>query len=409
MFRFTFNSSSSAGLRPKCRATFPSGSRQGCLLHEHSTSTEMMTRRTSKYTTRVQRSHRQATIYPLCGIQSMRCRCDKGRLTRNLAPDPSQSEMQYAVEHRGHKVEHSRRTLQDPAYSGPSMRNRLDHTQRARLARAGRNALERLRHTSVELRTPLVPEKNAQHSQDLPWEAEVRRPSPDHRKADPLKSLRQVQDQGHSSLFFCLQDFPHCALSSSVTTIRGVPLPAILLLPLCHFWRSQGFPPASQSWHERNRPFTCDILRNQEEHRRAGLLRPFFALHQLLQELHGFSSCLFCQVQGNFRVESVAHPTPVFTLYNLDAFSRSPSFNLGNTSSHSWNYSFFQGLFCTLSSHCQCFAHSFLFASQRSNNLASSSSIFRICTPLLHIVGLVILWRRPALPSALLVIFSTLR
>ena len=52
------------------------------------------------------------------------------------------------------------------------------------------------------------------------------------------------------------------------------------------------------------------------------------------------------------------------------------------------------------STHCQCFAHSFFFASQRSNNLASSSSSNRICTPPLHIVGFVILWRCPALPSA---------
>ena len=42
------------------------------------------------------------------------------------------------------------------------------------------------------------------HPQDLSWEAELRRPSPDHKEADSLKGLHQVQDQGHSSLFFCL-------------------------------------------------------------------------------------------------------------------------------------------------------------------------------------------------------------
>ena len=62
---------------------------------------------------------------------------------------------------------------------------------------------------------------------------------------------------------------------------------------------------------------------------------------------------------------------------------------------------FLQGLFskfCTLSSHCQCFAHSFIFASQRSQSLASSSSFFRICAPPFHVVGFVNLCRSPALP-----------
>ena len=46
-----------------------------------------------------------------------------------------------------------------------------------------------------------------------------------------------------------------------------------------------------------------------------------------------------------------------------------------------------QGLsstFCTLSSHCQCFAHSFIIASQRSNNLAFSSSFLKVSAPPLH-------------------------
>ena len=44
--------------------------------------------------------------------------------------------------------------------------------------------VERLCRTSLELYTPLVLTVPAQHSQDLPWEAEVRCPSPDHKKAD---------------------------------------------------------------------------------------------------------------------------------------------------------------------------------------------------------------------------------
>ena len=78
-----------------------------------------------------------------------------------------------------------------------------------------------------------------------------------------------------------------------------------------------------------------------------------------------------------------SHPTPVFALYNLDAFAKSHSVNLGSTSSH-------------LTS-----SYTFFFASQPSNNLASSSSFSKICDPPLHGVGFVILWKSPTLPSCL--------
>ena len=61
---------------------------------------------------------------------------------------------------------------------------------------------------------PLVLTIPAQHSQDLPWDAEVRRPGPQHKKTDPLECLRQVQHQDHcSQIFFHLnQNFPDCLL-----------------------------------------------------------------------------------------------------------------------------------------------------------------------------------------------------
>ena len=43
----------------------------------------------------------------------------------------------------------------------------------------------------------------AKHPQDLPGDAEVRRPRPDHREADTLEGLRQVQNQDNSSSIFC--------------------------------------------------------------------------------------------------------------------------------------------------------------------------------------------------------------
>ena len=118
----------------------------------------------------------------------------------------------------------------------------------------------------------------------------------------------------------------------------------------------------------------------------------------------------FVTSRGTLVWKPSSHATPVFVLYMFDTFSNPHSFSLGSASSDFFNSSFFHCLstkFCTSSSHCQCFAHSFLFASPRSHNLASFSSVFRICAPPLHAVGFVILCKSPALPSALLIICAT--
>ena len=241
-----------------------------------------------------------------------------------------------------------------------------------------RDGSERLSRTAFELYTPLVLEVPTQHSQDLSWEAEVRRPSPDHRKADSLECLRFCSSIKSLHIH---QYIPHCALSSSISTIRGVPIQAIFLLSLRHLKCSQGFPPPNQRWHARNRPLTCNRLRNQEEHRCAGSLRPFSTLFHLLRELDNFSSRFFCQVQRNFWVESVTSHS-CCCLVQSRRLVQVPFFQ-----SRQRFLTFLQFLiapwlvlhvFCISSSHRQCVAHSFLFASQRSNNLASSSSSFRI-------------------------------
>ena len=166
------------------------------------------------------------------------------------------------------------------------------------------------RHASFELYTPLVLEKNAQHPQDLPWETEMRRPSPNHREADTLEGLCQVQNLGQGSLilffwfaiksFHFHQYFPHGLLSSSVSTFRGAQFHAPLLLP----------PPPllmlSKRWHECNRSLTCNVFRYQEEHSRTSLLQA-----PPSQQTPDFSSCFFCQLQGNFRWK-LSHPIPVF-------------------------------------------------------------------------------------------------
>ena len=158
---------------------------------------------------------------------------------------------------------------------------------------------------------PLVLKIPAQVSQDLPWEAEVRCPGPHHRKTDPLEGLRQSQDQGQGSLIvvpcyttksFHLQlNFTHCLLGSSISPTSSVPIHTILMLSLRHFRSTHSFPPTNQCRHERDRSLTRNILRYQEQHRCASLLRPLSTLLHLLQEHHHFSSCFSCQFQGNLR------------------------------------------------------------------------------------------------------------
>ena len=125
---------------------------------------------------------------------------------------------------------------------------------------------------------------SAQHSPDLSWEAEVRRPSPDHWQADTLEGICLVQNQRHRSLIFFLccsiksfhfhQDFPDCSLSSSISAIGSVLLNPIPLLPLRQLRSPQHFPPTYLRRHQRNRPFTRNILWNQEEHCHSDRLSP---------------------------------------------------------------------------------------------------------------------------------------
>ena len=48
----------------------------------------------------------------------------------------------------------------------------------------GLDGLERFRHTSFELNSPLLLEIATQHPQDPPWETEVRRLGPHHTQED---------------------------------------------------------------------------------------------------------------------------------------------------------------------------------------------------------------------------------
>ena len=136
-------------------------------------------------------------------------------------------------------------------------------------------------------------------------------PSSYHKMADSLKCLRKVQHQGHSPsipsiLCFCYfhQHFPHCALSSSISTIHGVPIDSILLLLLRHFWCSQAFPATNQRWHECNRLLTRIVPRNQEEHRCAGCVAAICHCGPPYPGPRKISHLVsFVKVQKNFWVE----------------------------------------------------------------------------------------------------------
>ena len=151
-----------------------------------------------------------------------------------------------------------------------------------------------------------------------------------------MRRPSQDQNQGHSPSILCFcssieslhlhQYHPHCALSSTISAISSIPIHSILLLPLWHFWNSQGFPPTDQRRHKRNWPLTRDVLGSQEEHRCAGLLRPFSTLLHLHQKLHYFSSRFFCHVQRNFWVESVtSHSCFLPCTLSMPCPSRLPS------------------------------------------------------------------------------------
>ena len=107
--------------------------------------------------------------------------------------------------------------------------------------------------------------------------------APDHWKTDPSPGPgpRLLLPDSFSScmiseLFPFQQIFPQCLLSSSIASIRGMPLNTILLSPFGHFWRPRSFPQTGHRRHKRSGPFTRDFLRSHGEHCSASLLRKNF-------------------------------------------------------------------------------------------------------------------------------------
>ena len=149
-------------------------------------------------------------------------------------------------------------------------------------------------------------------------------------KTGLIESFCQVQDQSYRSLLFSppwwlnlsfsSKSLTHSAFSSSIASILGIPLNSIFVLTFRNHWRSQSFPPTSHRKHERDGPLNRDILRNQEEHRCASLLRPSLTLFHLLQEFHHISLCFSRQIQRHFGMRTITTP-----LLSLPCNSSPPS------------------------------------------------------------------------------------
>ena len=141
----------------------------------------------------------------------------------------------------------------------------------------------------------------------------------------------------------------------------------------------QSFPPAYHRRHQPNRPLTRRILRDQEDHCCACLLRPFPTLFHFLQEFHHFFLRLFRQVQWNFGMKTITANSCFFVVCfcRLCKISFLESWQV---LLQSLQLLFFRSLFyrlCTPTSHCQCFAHSFFFSSHLAIGLASSFFLFQ--------------------------------
>ena len=187
------------------------------------------------------------------------------------------------------------------------------------------------------------------------------RPSPHHWKTDALEC------SCHRSLILssCLVvesfHFHQCPSPS----ISGIPSNTIFVLSFCHLRRPQSFPPTDHRRHKRNWPLTRDILRNQEEHRYAGLLRPSPTLFHLLQELHHFSSCFSCQIQRNFGVKAIASCSCLFLVSFCRILLEHPLSLFNSSFLHGLSFRF---------SHIRI---AFLFSSHLDHGLASSSSLLQ--------------------------------
>ena len=114
----------------------------------------------------------------------------------------------------------------------------------------GRDGFKRFCHTHTpHSDAPLMLKIPAQHLQNLCGTIEMRRPSPHNWKANAVECFGQVKHQCDRSwvLFACpvveydhlRQSLPHNALSSSISSVRGIPLDSILSLPFRKLWRPQ--------------------------------------------------------------------------------------------------------------------------------------------------------------------------
>ena len=111
-------------------------------------------------------------------------------------------------------------------------------------------------------------------------------------------------------------------LSISNKISQTVCFNAVLLVPLRHLRCSQSFPPSCLRRHKRNRPRTGAIFRNQKRTSLSKLAAATFHFVPPFPKTPQFLFLFLSSRPMGFFGWKPSHPSPVFSLYNLEAFSQ---------------------------------------------------------------------------------------
>ena len=158
--------------------------------------------------------------------------------------------------------------------------------------------------------------KNPQHPQSLPGKVKTRRPSPHNWKANALEYFsRQASAWSILGLFFARTTVESFHLRV-LHTMRSASHSAHWKDPTRHVAFAaipSPLAPAplhtSESWLAEAQWLARDILRDQEEHRLASLLRPSATLFHCCKELHHFTSRFINPMELLGELHHILHPS----------------------------------------------------------------------------------------------------
>ena len=195
-----------------------------------------------------------------------------------------------------------------------------------------RDGLERLRHTPFILYNTSDAQSAHMAHANLPGKSEECVVQA-HTTGKPTRTNISPNPEPVLSLLkFCLLHGPYNALRSSISPIRGIRLNSIVFFAISRPLPIAKLP--NQCGQKRSGTLTRDVLRNQEAHCCASLLRPSPTLLHLLQSFHNFSSCFIRRIQQNFWMKATAphsRPCHVTSLAFSNSFFRQPRHSLLQT------------------------------------------------------------------------------